>query len=223
MDPTKGTEAYCDLATWSQNLGIRNQLRQTQVGDCSLGQLQASMLNYRAGVLQKETASSPTMHGRRGKCRPNTLLLSLMLLILSSLVSLSSAAALNFHNCLGPNVINSSPKTLQFIPLYLNATFNPTAPSHNINITVYGNVAGQATSQKLPPPGDPSWDNPNSTLGKIPDVGPGPNANYTTFTAEFNVLDYTPYSPPATRFCNTSSLRECPIAPYFKPKSSNAL
>ena len=132
-------------------------------------------------------------------------------------IRLSTAAFINFDNCLSPDRINSEdPKLLQFVPLFVWATFNTSGQSYNLNVTAYGNVLGLATSQPYPNETDPQWKNPNATLGKIPDVdGSGSDALYTTFTTEFNVLDYTPYAPDAERFCNTSSLTPCPIAPVF--------
>lgn len=132
-------------------------------------------------------------------------------------IRLSTAAFIDFGNCLGPDLINSNnPKPLQFVPLFVWATFNTSAESYNLNITAYGNVAGVANVQPYPSQTDSQWTNPNDTVGKIPDVyGSGPDALYTTFTTEFKVLDYTSYAPDAVRFCNTSSLRACPIAPVF--------
>ena len=132
-------------------------------------------------------------------------------------IRLSTAAFINFGNCLSPDVINSNdPKPLQFVPLFVWATFNTSAESHNLNVTAYGNVAGVANVQPYPSQTDPQWANPNDTVGKIPDVyGSGVDALYTTFTTVFNVLDYTPYAPDAARFCNTSSLTVCPVAPVF--------
>ncbi|KAL8795845.1 MAG: hypothetical protein Q9195_001725 [Heterodermia aff. obscurata] len=127
----------------------------------------------------------------------------------------SKAAFVGFKDCLSPNVINSVPKQLQFTPLLVWASFN-SSTSHNLNVTVYGNVSGQATLQNPPTnPLDPSWNDPNSTLGKIVDVP----KNITTLTGTFNVLDYTPYEIPATRFCNTTVHGQCPIAPVFKNMS----
>lgn len=102
------------------------------------------------------------------------------------------------------------------MPLFVWATFDTSAESHNLNVTAYGNVAGIATQQPYPNQTDPQWKDPNETVGKIPDVyGSGTGALYTTFTTEFNVLDYTPYAPDAARFCNTSSVTACPVAPVF--------
>lgn len=143
--------------------------------------------------------------------------LHLLWLMILLIITPSTAVFVDFSNCLSPDIINSnSPKQLQFVPLYVWATINSSAASHDVNVTVYGNVAGIATQQSYPAPDDPQWKNPNDTLGKIPDVaGPASDEKYTTFTTQFNVLDYTPYDPPPVRFCNSSSLTQCPLTPVF--------
>ena len=131
-------------------------------------------------------------------------------------IKLSTAAFINFDNCLSPSIIRSNPKALQFEPLFVWATFNSSVGSYNLNVTAYGNVDGLATIQPYPNYKDPQWTDPKATVGKIPDIyGSGPDALYTTFTTEFNVLDYSPYVPKAARFCNTSNLTACPLAPVF--------
>ena len=137
-------------------------------------------------------------------------------MLLMSLLYLQpvSAAFITFENCLSPNIVNSNPLPLQFRPLFVYAAFNSTAASHNINVTVYGNVAGIATQQPYPDPHDPQWANPNATVGKIPDVDKV-NNKFSTLTATFNVLDYTPYDAPPTKFCNTTVHGQCPLGPAF--------
>ena len=144
-------------------------------------------------------------------------ILRTVLLVIVLHIRLSTAAFINFDNCLDPGIVNSDdPKLLQFVPLFVWATFNTSAKSYNLNVTAYGNIDGLAFKQPYPNQSDPQWTNPNDTVGKIPDVyGSGPSGVYTTFTTDFNVLDYTPYSPAPARFCNTSSLRACPLAPVF--------
>lgn len=139
-------------------------------------------------------------------------LVAVILVVLMS--SPSSAAFVDFKNCLGSNVINSVPTQLQFVPLFVDAVFNSTAPSHNLNITVYGNVTGRVTLEPLPPPDDPQWRNPNQTLGKIPDLSPS-NNKYSTLDSVFNVLYYTAYDAPASRFCDSVVQGGCPLAPAF--------
>ena len=143
-------------------------------------------------------------------------LLQLTLIGILLLVQTSTAAFVPFENCLSKGIINSNPPQLQFQPLFVWVTFNASADSHNVNITAYGNVAGIATQQPYPPVNDPQWKDPNQTVGKIPDLGgQGNQQKYTTFETELNVLDYTPYDPPPVRFCNSSSLTQCPLAPVF--------
>ena len=127
----------------------------------------------------------------------------------------SSAAFIGFDNCLSPDMINSNnPHQLQFEPRFVWAAFNSTAASHNVNVTVYGNVTGIATKEPIPPPNDPQWKDVNETKGKIPNyAGQGDQRKFTTFQTQFRVLDYTPYDPPVVRFCNTSTLTPCPVAP----------
>jgi Transient receptor potential (TRP) ion channel/ML-like domain len=126
----------------------------------------------------------------------------------------ASAASVSFQNCLSANTINSNPLLLQFTPLHVQAFFNTTSPTNNLNVTIYGNVSGRTTVQELPPPNSPMWTNPNDTLGKIVDLSLE-NNKYTTLFARFNVLSYTPYGPGPLRFCNYSIHGKCPIAPAF--------
>ena len=115
----------------------------------------------------------------------------------------AAAVFINFENCLSPSIIKSNPQQLQFVPLYVWAALNSTSDSYGLNVTVYGNVAGEQR-----------YTNPNDTVTNITDVGGmPPNQKFTTFTTQFNVLDYTPYNPPAERFCNSSALTPCPFAP----------
>ena len=144
--------------------------------------------------------------------------LHMVLVAIFLLISPSTAVFVPFQNCLSPNIINSNnPQRLQFVPQYVWAAFNSTGDSHGVNVTVYGNITGVATlNTTLPPPDDPSWKDPNNTVGKIPDVaGPADHQLYTTFSTQFKVLDYIPYNPGAARFCNTSALTQCPLAPVF--------
>lgn len=150
-------------------------------------------------------------------------LLQTLLFVTFLLIRPSTAVFVTFSNCLSPDIINSNGglQQLQFVPLYVWAKFNSSAASHNINVTAYGNVAGIATQQPYPARDDPQWKNPNDTVGKIPDVaGPANNLKYTTFKTQFNVLDYTPYDPPAVRLCNSSLLTQCPLTPVFNFKGN---
>ncbi|KAI4173786.1 MAG: hypothetical protein LQ343_002789 [Gyalolechia ehrenbergii] len=114
-----------------------------------------------------------------------------------------------------PNVSASQPQPLlQFTPLHVWASFNDSAPSHTLNVTVYGNISGIATNETRPAWNDPRWKNDNITLGKIVDKDPS-NNHLSTFFARFNVLDYTPYNAPASSFCNNTIHQQCPLIPAF--------
>lgn len=138
----------------------------------------------------------------------------LVLLLSLLFTSIAEAAYVEFHNCLDKSIVNSNPRLLQFSPLNVSAIFNTTSTFHNLNVTVYGNVSGQATAQAYPAPDDPSWSNPNDTFGKIPDVSES-NNKYTTLFAEYNFLSYTPWDASPSRFCESVVHGECPLAPAF--------
>ena len=138
----------------------------------------------------------------------------LAIYLLASISNPSLAVFINYDNCLGDNVINSKPLQLQFIPYFVNVVFNSTAPSHNLNITIYGNVSGIATQQPYPAPDDPQWNNPNDTVGKITDLSPT-NNKYSTLFTTFDVLDYSTYKAPLSRFCNSTVHDDCPLGPVF--------
>lgn len=104
--------------------------------------------------------------------RPWRSLVLLLAGLVSFLATPSAAVFINFDNCLSDSIINSTPLQLQFIPLFVDAVFNTSDPSHNLNVTIYGNVSGQATEGVYPPPTDASWSDPNDTFGKIVDVSP---------------------------------------------------
>ena len=136
-----------------------------------------------------------------------------MLLLLHT----SSAVYIDFENCLSPVIINSASEPqplLQFQPEYVWASFNSTAPSHTLNITVYGNITGIATNESIPPSTDPQWNNPNETLGKILEEDPD-NNKLSTFFARFNVLKYTPYQAEPSSFCDNTVHQQCPLIPAF--------
>ncbi len=60
----------------------------------------------------------------------------LLLFFFTVFASRINAAFINFDNCLDQNIVNSSPLQLQWIPLWVNARFVETSPSHNLNITI---------------------------------------------------------------------------------------
>ena len=149
---------------------------------------------------------------------PPALLLFLFLaLALLSPISVH-AAFINFDNCLDTSIVHSNPLRLQFTPLWFDARFDPTTPSHNLNVTIYGNVSGQQVEGRYPPPDDPAWSDPDNTFGKIVDVGTG--NNYSTLLADFKVLKYDAYNARATRFCSSLVNGTCPLGPAFGANAS---
>ena len=199
--------------------------------------LSSSVKNNVLLDLQKEftrsatTSTKPMGASERPRCRQTTTsqtppfklkmppsgTLALVICTLILFLKPSMAHFVNFDNCLSPDIVNSDhPKQLQFVPLFVWASFNSTAASHNLNITVYGNIDGVGRIQQYPNQTDPQWKDANETVGKIPDLAGDPGMEkYTTFTTEYDVLDYAPYHPEAVRFCNTSALTPCPWAPVF--------
>lgn len=146
------------------------------------------------------------------------LLHTVLLFILVILVPTTDAAFINFTNCLSQAIINSdNPQQLQFVPLFFNAVFNESDSSHNLNITVYGNVTGQATTGSYPSANDPSWSDPSSTFGKIVNA----TVNYTTLFTSYDVLTYTAYDAPATQFCPSVINGSCPLGPLFFVNASD--
>ena len=200
------------------NTGVRHPTTFT----LALGQWLGAWLpqHWRSeSVGSRQRASLSTKQHQEIQLRPVYIWQHTMLVILtlSLLFNPSMAAFIEFENCLPPSVINNNPLQLQFIPLYVYATFNTTAASHNLNVTVYGNVSGST----WPPP--PAWNdtqywaNPNETLGKILDVSPVNLAS--TLLASFNVLSYTPYNSLAMRFANNTIQGQFPLAPVFTPNA----
>jgi len=170
--------------------------------------------------LRKDTNFQPQEAPPHPRRRQTSLLFTKIINILwltitlAGLIKPAAAAYVNFENCLSPNIVNSNPLQLQFVPLHFYASFNTTFPSHNLNVTVYGNVSGVATQVPYPAPNDPQWTNPNSTIGKIVDLSE-PNNKYSTLFAKFSVLSYTPYEATPSRFCNATIHGRCPLGPSF--------
>lgn len=148
------------------------------------------------------------------RCSRLSSALSLGCAVLFALPSRVSAAFINFDNCLDQNIRNSNPLHLQFIPLFVDARFNTSDPSHNLNLTIYGNVSGQATQGNYPPPDDPSWSDPNNDFGKIVDLSPS-NNKYSTLFQRFQVLTFDAYEADPSRFCNSTVNDSCPLTPSF--------
>lgn len=148
-----------------------------------------------------------------------SLSLPTLLCLLTLWTSMVRGARVEFRNCLSSSYVSADPKLLQFDPLHARAVFNNSGDS-NLNVTFYGNVTGRTTDAPYPAPDDPSWDNPNVTFGKIPDLSEA-NNKYTTLFARYNFLSYTPWTAEPTRFCNSVLQGECPLGPAFFVNSTD--
>ena len=143
-------------------------------------------------------------------------------LVSSILAQVATAAFIPFENCLPESYKNNIPVPLQWVPLYVDATFNTTDPKHKLEVTMWGNVTGAFFNVTLPPASSPDWADPMKTDGKIldePDPG-APNPMLTTLHSKINFLTYIPWND-NTNFCNTSLHNAtCPLAPLFDGNSS---
>ncbi|KAI9653122.1 MAG: hypothetical protein M1831_006206 [Alyxoria varia] len=147
-----------------------------------------------------------------------------LFLLLHSLLTPVEGVFISHNNCLDKSLNNTTPHSLQFVPYFFDAQFDSLQSTHNINITVYGNVRGTSQKVELPPPDSPRWNDPDYTYGKIEDYTDNSDgrSKYATLFYKFNVLTYTPYNAPPSRFCNaTMPGTECPIAPVFDGNASD--
>lgn len=145
-----------------------------------------------------------------GSCvRRRIILLVGLIQLLLTIVNPSSAALVNVQNCLSPDIINNNNnKTLQFIPMIAKAVLNATSSSHNLNVTVYGNITGSLNNNLnfLP-------NNTNQNDGDIPDDFPGAVSLRTTLKATFQVLAYILSIASPKPFCESTVNGKCPLAP----------
>jgi hypothetical protein len=134
-------------------------------------------------------------------------------LVISLFSSPATAVFISFQNCLSQAYQNNTPPALQFVPLYVDAVFNTTDPSHNLKVTVWGNVTGSQNTLPLPPPNDPAWLNPSITNGKIENLTT-PYTKLTTLSNKVNVLTYEPWNENVD-FCDRLVNGSCPLGPKF--------
>ncbi|KAF3762303.1 hypothetical protein M406DRAFT_293954 [Cryphonectria parasitica EP155] len=140
-----------------------------------------------------------------------------LLTILSLLVQPTVAVLIQqWTNCLGASVTQSEPLQLQWVPLYVEAGFEHNDSSHNLKVTVYGNVTGSYGGVSLPPSTSDDWNNPNFTDGKIlRNPFPTTAAKITTLHDTIDVLTYEPYAADFD-FCASALFNGvCPLGPVF--------
>ena len=146
----------------------------------------------------------------------------LFLFAIASILPCANAVFLNFENCRSDVRLTDGPAFVHFTPMYVWASFNTTDPSHQLNVTVYGNVSGQASPGPYPLPDADGWANPNDTFGKIIDLDRG-NNKVTTLVLDFDVVSYSAWSDRVS-FCNSTldtEQSQCPMAPVFHANASN--
>ncbi|KAF2720920.1 hypothetical protein K431DRAFT_285389 [Polychaeton citri CBS 116435] len=156
---------------------------------------------------------SPSLRGHSPK--PFRLLLSLCVFVLSVGPPSAQAAFVDFSNCLSQAYVHSNPLRLQWVPAYVDAVFDSSEPSHNLNLTIYGNVTGRQTTDPLPPPSDPYWSDPQMKNGKIVNVGS--DNKFTTLFQDYQLLSYLVWNNGSNGqpLCDTFINRECPVGPEF--------
>ena len=136
------------------------------------------------------------------------------LLILGFLSQPSTAVLVSkFDNCLAQSYQTASPQPLQFVPTFVDVVFDTVNPSHNLRLTIWGNVTGEAYAVPLPPPSDPAWLNPNATDGKIVNVTTQTN-KVTTLYSKVDFLSYEPYTTNLV-FCAQLVNGACRLGPIF--------
>ncbi|KAF1944971.1 integral membrane protein [Clathrospora elynae] len=136
-----------------------------------------------------------------------------VLLAIFSFLPLAGAVFVNFEDCLTPVFLRESKQPyLHFTPMYVWADFSP---DRLLNVTVYGNVSGQAQTGNYPPLDDDNWGNPNKTFGKIENWDRAANKLATLFWSN-TVLSYTAWSSPGDPFCEAvTNNASCPLGPAF--------
>lgn len=158
---------------------------------------------------------------RPSRCAANTSSGKMSIFVFLSLFCLQPVLAVllhNFENCLPTSTKLGQPPSLQWIPLYVGATFDNKNPTHNLRVTVWGNVTGayNPTTVTLPAWDSDEWSDANFTDGKILDDPFPTSANLlTTLHSKVDVLTYEPYSSNFD-FCNGSLTNaSCPLGPVF--------
>lgn len=168
------------------------------------------------------TGGRDTMAFRRRR-RGSIAMFPFLLVLIASVCFVPVASVfIEFSNCLSDEVKNNGVPQLQFIPHFVDATFNTTDPSHQLSVTVWGNITGSTVgnvSRLVVPSGnDTEYWNSNSTFagGKIVD-SPYPEATVpklTTLSNKVDVLTYEPFSEDVD-FCNSLINGSCPLGPRF--------
>lgn len=142
----------------------------------------------------------------------------LFFLLLALLTSPISAVFVPFSNCLPPGTLASqNPQFLQFVPLFVDVKFNTTDEKHNLNITIYGNVTGQAFEGSYPSGSNTTFWNDPAPGYRIKNV----TDNISTLFSNVDFLTYTPWSARPSPFCDAVGNHPCPLGPLFNVNASD--
>lgn len=143
-----------------------------------------------------------------------------MSLFVALTLFLQPAAAVllqQWSNCLSDDVTMADTKSLQWVPLFVGASYVQVGSDHNLRLTVWGNVTGvYNTSVTLPAWDSPQWADENFTDGKIVrNPFPLTAAKLTTLHDSVKVLTYEPYAADID-FCKDALTNAtCPLGPVF--------
>ncbi|KAI1259646.1 integral membrane protein [Xylariaceae sp. FL1019] len=177
-----------------------------------------------ASGVARQSQVSPPHFDTRG-VRPAASLLSFitvaLVLLASARFPTASAARIEFENCLDDGYIYTSVSPeqaqLQFVPLAVDAVFDAKTNSHNLQVTVWGNVTGRVGDAVLPASNSSEWNSSTGALdGKIQNtIEQGlTQFNATTLHSSVEVLSYQPYENDAY-FCKSLLNSSCPLGPVF--------
>lgn len=129
-----------------------------------------------------------------------------------------SAVLVPFENCLSEAWQNDLPLRLQFIPEFVEATFDTANAAHGLEVLAYINVNGTFPGTPFPPPPSDTdyWQGNDSSMGgKIVDVPFRDGVNKkTTASTSVTLLSYEPYHIDQA-FCDIVQNGSCPLAPRF--------
>lgn len=174
--------------------------------------VQPSEQRRQPGIRQNASKSLPSPRAPRTR-QPRQIMgftYTIVALILCWLVTPAAGVFVSFQNCLPVSYQNNLPRALQFVPLFVNASFDTKDPNHNLQVTVWGNVTGAYTTDPLPAPDSPDWTSDNVTLGKIEDA----IVKRTSISKKVTVLTYQAWKE-VDGFCDEITNGSCPLAPSF--------
>ncbi|KPM36111.1 hypothetical protein AK830_g10472 [Neonectria ditissima] len=184
-----------------------------------------------ASALQRWSQSTPMDNtpSQQRRWRPQLstvtrLSTNLVLVVFLAFFAFSPAYAVRVpaQNCLDESYRRSANHPLQWESLYIDVVFDTKDDSHNLEVTVWGNVTGSQDGGTLPAAGDSYWTDPKETNGKIiHSANPNaPDSKATTLILKLDFLSYQPWNH--TMFFCTQGLGngyQCPLSPVFN--SSN--